>query len=208
MAGPRDDSHVHRTTKISFIPSLEAAFCLGLEKVDKGGKASWRKRHWTEMQSSLRLAGWEEWTPGRRWSKCKHVEVKKPGSGDGGAEIWLKDGENTGWSILGQTQMARPNTRTMVVRNIESLVMLTEGLCNRVLVTFLCTPLPHAEASGQNHVSTIAQGNVNFQTSFKESNDWQTERANFQGATSETAETSSLDFFLNIPLITISTSVE
>lgn len=63
------------------------------------------------------------------------------------------------------------------------------------LVTFLCTPLPHAEVPGQNHVSTNAQGNINFQTSFKESNDWKTESANFQGATSETAETSSLDFF-------------
>lgn len=98
--------------------------------------------------------------------------------------------------------------RTMVARNVESSDADWGAVEQTALVTFLCTPLPQAEASGQNHVSTIAQGNVNFQTSFKESNDWKTERAHFQGATSETAETSSLDFFLKISLITISTSVE
>ena len=93
------------------------------------------------------------------------TDAKNKRKGDGGEAYWATS--DADWGAVEQT----------------------------VLATLPCTPLPHPEASGQNHVCTDSQGNSDFQTSFKESNAWKTESANFQGAMSETAETSSLDIF-------------
>lgn len=120
---------VHRTTKIIFYlfhPSrLPSAWAWrgGVQ----GGKASWRKRHWTETRRRLWLAGWRERTPDRRWSKPKHMEIRRPGWGHGGGEIYFTDGKNTRWSIPEQTQMPRTNTKMMEVKHTEPPVMPTWG---------------------------------------------------------------------------------